>query len=334
MGKFIFPLPVGLESESYVYDGHTGLPVDVLAGLKDLNGSIPKGSATSDAGLNQIELINRLPHADFRQAVAELLYFESLLPTDWCVQWTSLLPGYQPGQEVKWAVKERYGVMHQALARECPDTWHLVKQMATRSALHINIGLNPWTPAGMLVLNLLNNVGPFISHQLREEFPESRGHMSVWQGWARPERLPAYGDFYKDRADFKRQFSALPRLIRGEDKENGPWYVDLETPQDPTCSSDLGSFWKLVRVKRAPDGQYYIEIRILPTVPLRRLERLVEQVLRGVLALILWCENLRHSPCATLEEAAPALKVAHRASPDFFPQEPLTRDEWEKLFVS
>jgi hypothetical protein len=320
----------GLELEGFAFD-QSGQPIDVL-GATELLAGFPSGSWTSDAGLNQLELINPHPHLSYLDAVAEITALSERLPAEWFVKWTARLPGHVSGEPVAWATKERYRVMHQALAEECPGAWHTVKQMAAWSALHVNVAISPWSPAGLLVMNAINNIGPYIGHMVREEFPESRGHLMVWRGWAREERLPRYEDFFTSHDHLAAIFERLPRLIQGKFKNSGPWSMDLKHQQSISSSGDLCAWWKLARPKRSRRGSY-LELRVLPSMPPSALERYVGELLRGVAALLSWSEASGNCRVMSQAEMAPALKVAARAS-RLFPSTPLTRDEWEKYFTA
>ncbi len=325
-------IPVGLEKEGFAYDSD-GEPIDVLGHKHLLEKTHPEGSFTSDAGLNQLELINPSPHPGCEGALAELASLTARLPKEWEVAWTARLPGYQSGQIVNWADKPRYRVMHEALARESPNTWAGVKQIATWSALQLNVSISPWSPGGLLVMNLLNNVGPYVGAQVREEFPDSVGHLNAWNGWALDKRLPCHGEWWTGAKHFSRHFRQQRRLIDGFDKHGGFWWVDLKSPQSIFNLGDLGSFWKLVRPKKSRFG-WYLEIRLLPSMSEEATSRHVDELLRGIHTIMRWSEE--NGPSLEYHSENDAMRVLPEVAKAsrLFPNHPLTKDEWQKNFVA
>lgn len=320
---------VGLELEGFAYKD--GKKVNVLS-EKDALGHLPQGSWTSDAGINQIEIINPIPQWGVSQACRQLRELAANLPKEWEVAWTARLPGHSSTHTPEWAEKARYSAMHQALAVECPDSWHLVKQMAAWSALHVNIGVSPWSTAGMLMMNLINNIGPYIGHVVRDMFPDSRGHFSVWRHWARSERLPRYGEWWMSPFHYGSHFRSLPRLIDAGSKEAGQCYVDMRSPRSIFNPIDLGTNWKLARPKRSPSG-WYIELRVLPSMPLTLIELYVSELIRGVVAILNWSERRTRSGRIDLVEAQAALLSAAAAS-SLFRSTSLSEAEWNTFFVA
>jgi hypothetical protein len=318
---------VGVEIEGFVYD-RAGKLVNLPLLLKELG--LPGASIMTDAGTNHLELVSR-PHRGLCSAWDEVEHHRSSLPGDWLLYFTAHRPYDDGPPEKLWVAKPRTTALHKALKEVCPEGWQGVLRMVNCSAVHLNVGIDPWSCEGMLIMNLINNVGPYIGARLREELPESKGHMAYWQGFAEPGRLPRHGEWYYRPSELARAVSQLKRLVDGEEKNGGKWWVDCENRSSIFNEADRGVWWKLARPKKSSHG-WYIEIRVLPSMPIPQARIWSQQLLNGILAIANWSVARGHSVCPTSEEAVGALRVAHRVTHGLFPDHILGPDEWVRCF--
>lgn len=323
---------VGLELEGFVLEGG-GAPVAVAKHVEALTErTLPYGEVTYDAGVNQLELITP-PHASSDDAIDALEVMTSRLPKDWHVYFQARSPCFDHHREPAWSHDFRFGAILEALAREKPVAWSGVKQMANWSALHVNVDVDPRSHAGMLVMNVINNVGPYIASRTRLRFPGSEGHLALWSGWGREGRLPHYGEWYVNWDAYCESFSKLPRLVKSS--EGSVLIVDLLTPRNVEDDLDLGTNWKLCRPKRNRiSGKWYIEIRVLPSMPLvDSMRHFVRELVQGVGSIVSLACELDDRVFATVGDAWMFFPHAYRASPRLFPEKALTKREWNRFFL-
>ncbi len=317
----------------------TGLELEVFceefkavsgAQISEINQLIEKwGVLTRELGPYQLELITP-PCQSYQEALNNINHIIERLPKDWEIVFKTTDPRFVSDKN-SLIRKPRYNAMLEALAIEKPDSWHKVFAVANWCATHVNIGLSPWSPAGMLVMNILNNVGPYIASMTRAEFPESAGHLGLWSDWADYRRLPFYGEWYSNKKDYQNFFESLPSLIKGNgDKDGGEWQVDMVGKQALGCQINLGNNWKLCRPKWSNYG-WYLEIRLLPSMSPARLEYYVGELLQGVVAIIGWVRTEGSRLYSTPEEAKGAFLAATNAS-KLFPPHVLSHSEWEDCF--
>ncbi|MEZ4103934.1 MAG: hypothetical protein R3B60_01470 [Candidatus Paceibacterota bacterium] len=248
------------------------------------------------------------------------------LPSDWQIYYSASDP-YSNGEAVELVETPRYVAIINAVRQEKSDSWQGVLQFTKWCSLHVNIGINPWSPLGLLIMNTINNVAPYIGFMTREDFPESRGHMAIWRGWTDEARLPRYGEKYNSFSNFSNRFKLTKKLIRKVSDDN--WSPDLKQSRDPFDRSDLGTNWKFCRPKLSENGVWYIEIRVLPSMSLKNVEEYVSLLLFGINA-ILEGFNPEEYEVTDIDFATGVASKVSR----LFPVKSLTEDEWENYFHS
>ena len=315
---------VGLENEAFIRKGNR-----YISGLVDwictINRRAGVENLSYELGAGMIEFIST-PHFNPYDSID---YLESVInsaPKEWQLHFTARCPD-DDGGEVKWVSEvSRYVAILDSLKIIKPHEWKGVFQFAKWCALHVNIGIDPWSYKGLIIMNTINNVAPYIAHMTRKDFPESKGHLAIWRGWTDRERLPYYGEIYSNQAEFALKFCSTKRLIK-EISEND-WKVDLRSPQGALDHVSLGTNWKLCRPKVDKKGVSYLEMRMFPSMPIDKVRIYVPELLKGIDAIIDWFDPREHS----VLDIDGATKAASKAS-WLFPEKSLTENQWEKYFV-
>ena len=321
-----FPWLVGIELECFSKDVISDQQFTKLNGLVNNVGCL-----TRELGIRQNELVTNPYYVEKVQSTVHLL--EKLiecLPEDLDLSFCAKDPKYVEGLPTNWVETPRYNAMLNALAREKPNDWKTVFEISKWCAAHINIGISPWSVEGLFIMNIINNVGPYIASLTRKDFPESRGHLTVWTKWADKNRLPSYSkQLYSSMEEFGFDFKGTKKLIK---KINGSEYeVDLAETRSIHNPIDLGTHWIFCRPKISIKGEWYLEIRLLPSMSLEPLEFYVEEMLKGIEAISNWSNEASNNNIIS-SNVSRAVDAASKKS-KIFPPNLLSEEEWNTCFV-
>jgi len=207
---------IGVELEAFVYENEE--PVDVASWLKERGGRLKTKGASiiTDAGRHSIELVSEpsLSVCGIGSSFAGAL--EQLPPT-WDIRWVG--EDVSPCQKL-WAESKRYEKTLEALQVECPSGWQGVKNMNKWASFQMHLGGHPINdPKALLSMNFLNNLSPALAVIFANPRP-SRRLKEAWFGWARPDRLPRYDQWFDRAYNLVSYVDKIPQLIEnvGEDE--------------------------------------------------------------------------------------------------------------------
>ncbi|MCA9362832.1 hypothetical protein KC851_00735 [Candidatus Kaiserbacteria bacterium] len=295
------------------------------------NPTIDSGGAShdvvwdSDAGLHQCELIvDPLSSAD--EAFTRIERVLSLKSSP-MVQLTPRRPDGM-GLSGHWQDKQRYNVIRQALSMESRKA-HLVTGIGDWAALHINFSgtlINPLGNDGAFLVSLFNAIGPFIAHKVHQQTGIGAGHLSLWQDFAREERLPLAGRWFANSGEMISYFEGVPKLIK---KEGGQYVPQPGENQHIACAVDQGVTWWFMRVKLSPSGVWYLESRILPSMPINLARHYTKLVIEILEKSLCWFYGQNDGqPVGCLGDISPLLRYLREDFAEFIPDSPLSTDEW------
>lgn len=291
--------------------------------------SVPGGHFEDDAGWNLCELITA-PQRTIREAFAVLEQLQSRGET---VEFLPHRPAYLMGNSGRWQDKAKYKVVLEALRREAPLDWSRVNRMTDSAALQVNVSgdIQPFGPDGVFLVNVFNNIAPYFAATVHRETGLGKGHLSMWQQFARAERLPQADRWFKDPADMCQYIQSIPKLIHkiGEDA----YAVDLVNKMDVNISLDLATLWWFLRTKidkRIP----YLEFRFLPSMPLALSEKYAGILIDVVECFLQWFHRFGTSQVIdTIDKAKLSYLFVSQRFPQYVPQLPLEPKEWKMLLV-
>lgn len=281
------------------------------------------GAVTTDAAPDLVELIGNpgcLEQAINRMKILAEMADERDKPVVYSYR---RLPGMPDGV---WRPDDRYQTVLDALAQERPNTWVGVHRMTDFAATHVNVGIDWQTPAGVTVLSLLNNVGPHISTELqRERGIAHTGQLSLWHGWADPRRLPGPQQWWDTLGDLEDHYGQVPCLVK-----DGPNGVEVDlSPGSGSIENlyHLGTMWLLARPKVNPQGERYIEIRLLGSIDPRTddFKYLVTRLVSLVSDLVACTQH----GCAKAD-ASDLLSDLRQRGHDYLPPQLLAWQDWER----
>jgi len=323
-----FPYLVGFELEGFFRGGISGPE------LSTFNKSVGNlGCVTTELGCRQLEVVtNPFRVENDKSVIHHLEQLVACIPDEWELEFCAKDPGYVSGVPKDWVRSPRYTAMLEALAREKPDHWQVVLEISKWCAIHINVGISPWSPEGILLMNVLNNVGPYIGASTREDCPDSSRHMAIWSEWADVNRLPYHeNDVCCSKDAYAKEFADTSSLIKEGDGGEGSYEVDLVTPRSLDNIIDLGTNWKLCRPKLSSTGQWYLEIRVLPSMPLKTLKFYVEEIFKGIQAIVIWDKDNISEYDFSIQDVSAAIQKASEVS-EVFPKIYLSKQQWEYHF--
>lgn len=311
-----------------------GIELEVFASEINSGGQRPVPGATweTDAGLNLWELItdpaDSVPEAFFAlKTMSEVstarLYFQPTRPLELI------------DNAYVWQGKLRYNAMRKAVAKECPYSTVCVDVMTNVAALHVNFSgnLQPFGEDGTFLINVFNDVAPYVAARIHAEVGLGKGHLSTWREFARAERLPLHDRWFADAQEMVSYVEAIPRLIS---QVSDTQYVILpDETQSINNPLDLGLVWWFMRPKLSPSNAEYLELRYLPSMPLEAAEAYTQLSMDIVETLLWWFHHENASqPVSTKAAAAAAYEYVHQCFPQHFPAGPLSSEEWLRCFFS
>lgn len=329
----------GLEEESFLCD-ERGNPINTHGMEHPMNGQLTgTGVFGSDAGVGLCEVAGD-PASSLDEALWRIYKLQSGLNPSWQFHHCAFRPASMGGKGV-WVLKPRYVALQDAAVMEVGEknaSW--INHMTNVAAVHVNVSgkFNPVGFEGMFLFNLLNNVAPAIAAKVHQELKDGKGHLGVWQKFADTRRFPMYGLWLPTIYEFQGFFENIPRMIEEEKPNSDVWVARPQNPDGTPKmqvwgdSIDMGVFWHFVRIKLSPDGEWYIEIRVLPSmgnVNLRQFSGLIVDIVE---VLLEWFFNKNDGkPVMDIQGAIPACEFAHQYFPDYFPPEPLNGRDWNRL---
>lgn len=311
---------VGLEREVFAFKGD--IPFCTKGFVHPLNGqAVSHGFITSDAGVGLAEAVT-LPKPSLGEAIESLAFLERGLGCE--VYRVSHRP---VGEQHRWVDEPRYDTVIAALYRERGGRYGGVFDMADRASVHLNISgdFDPVGPEGVLICNFINNAGPYFAAYVHEQLGYGKEHLAIWQGFADPRRLPSWQHWFSSSSEYQTLFTKIPRLLA---KEGSEWRVGRGGERQEWGNAvDHGVFWHLARPKPVKDGDWYLELRILPSMEDEKLQIFGEALLRGVERVLDWYEEIGRPQSVTREEAETLFRyVGH--STDGFPSTMRNEAEW------
>lgn len=286
--------------------------------------SINGGKFEDDAGFNLCELITE-PQSSVNNAFRILR--EMLLYSSFYVHFTPFRPADFSENAGKWHDKSRYTCIREALNKES-DCGYLVNNMTNLAALQVNFSglFDPFGEDGAFLINMFNAIGPYFAHKVHQETRFGIGHLLFWQKFAREERLPKYGRWFRDAEDMINCFESTPKLIKhlgGDEYEILP--DEKQSIYDPL---DLGLNWQFLRFKRDKLGAYS-ESRLLPSMPIDLSEKYSLLTIKIVEAMLEWFHGVnKGKPVSSLAKSELACQVLNKQFPKFIPSRPLSEAEW------
>lgn len=291
----------GIELEGWGVDANGGLcdMEHLVERFKEVFSSapLPTGTFTTEPGYSSFELVGN-PADTVEVAVRNILCLHEML------EGANVHPSYC-NQRPKGVVPQgkelptsRYialweATKHEARANGYTDhlwkTLHLMKERAalqvTFSVPGLNITDSVFSPELLFVMNVLNFVGPRVSKlQLTRCGIFDSNHLSIWHGWASPERFTHGMRWHRDFDQLRRHFEGLSRLLKCiehhplDSKRYGKWDVDLKTPHEwGSLDDEQGGWWPYVRprIKFAPGA---LEVRLHPSISFEHLATVVNEL--------------------------------------------------------
>ena len=319
---------IAVECEGFVATTE-GIPVNPKTIAQSLNGKLaPHGSLSADAGFGLYEIIT-IPRPSLEDAVDSISVIQQGLH-GYVTKRVPFRPDQWQGHG-DWASDDRYDAMKLAAAEEVGiENAAAMNKMTNAAAVHLNFSgrFNPIHEDGLFVYNYWNHAAPFYAHKVHSQTGLGGGHLSLWRDFADSRRFTTWNQWFPTHEAFKSFFEGIPRLFA---QKNGHW-----TPLPGECQTlgnrlDHGVFWHFVRPKINEKGEWYMELRFLPSMPDEQIISFGNPVLRTTELLLEWFHGNGGKPVMSVEESAPAFSYVHSIYPDLLPDKPLERKEWETL---
>jgi gamma-glutamyl:cysteine ligase YbdK (ATP-grasp superfamily) len=266
-GKMAKIRTVGVELEGFVYKNREPVNVYQLVGegLEKKEGVIK-----TDAGACQIELSTK-PAKDVKQLCHNLSSLLEYLPNDWELVFQGIDQRLNGNLYHMWASKKRYEALFEAVKREVGEKGlEKVRYASIFSALHIHLGIEPYSQEGVKLINYLNNWAPYLGVLFANPYPSERLRRSWW-GWFREERLPA-PRFFASSEELRNYLLSIPKLMTKVGKEWKPFLQRIETID----GLHEGTIYWFVRPRQSYGT---IEFRVFDAVEPQKVQQIVECVL-------------------------------------------------------
>lgn len=320
-----------------VYIHKVGLELEAFtsrSSCKNLAG-VTGGVWHDDAGLNLCEMVTdpcegteeacEILRSMFQQSNMSEIYFTPYRPPE-LMHNSGRWQNYKP----------RYTALVEGLQRESSEHWHGVNQMTDWAALQVNVSgtFNPFGNDGAFLINIFNNLAPFLANRIHQEQGCGKGHLAIWSKFALSQRFPQYDRWLGTGDALKQYIEAVPRLFveRKNDIFSQPQEGEM---QSFTCPLDLGVMWWLMRPKLNEQGVAYLECRHMPSMPLVAAEQHVANTLQIIEWFLTWFhDHNKGRPVMRIEDAVPAFTFVSGQVSEIVPTEPLTRREWHKAILS
>ena len=249
------------------------------------------------------------------------------------IQFVPFRPTELMGTENVWHQGSRLDTLRMALDIEKPGHREWLCKLTNRAALHVNFSgqFDPAGDEGAFIVNLMNDLALFFAAKIHDEIGFGHGHLSVWQRFALINRLPEYGRWFKSGADMISYIESTPRLIkRVGDNEYLIPFGELMQVTEPV---DMGNLWWFCRLKMDQHGNWYLELRYIPSMPLSLAEYYAQQAIDMLETILNWYHGPNGSqPVISREMAWSGYKYLGNSFPGFVPSQLLGSTEWHRLF--
>lgn len=318
----------GVEIEGYLTDemGEFADTLALLGAEGHKSQKHPHEATSCDVAYCSVELATRVCRSE-TEVLASLARCMAAIPAGYTVNFTPRTP--YPG-EIPIAKKPRYAVMADALMREHPSGYNGMLQVAPWNATHLHFGVpSVFDADSITLLNLLNNSAPYARAVVldRLRIKCANGHLNIWKGFTKPERLPA-PRWFRNAEHLRAFVEAIPKLfVCAGDNE---WKVGEGEMSFLGDLASEGVLWWLARARHAFNS---IEWRPFPSIELIRIGVILDEAMR----LVCSCRSyLRQHPGDYSEIRNPAvLRLYAYLSRQFafVPATPLADYEWWKLFA-
>lgn len=312
------------------YVEKVGLELEAFCS-SDLPKEVRNGQIIGEAGKHQIELItDPLGSVDDSMLILEEIS-EQINGVIW---FTPYRPKHLFCQSL-WNNKPRYNALRQALEIEEPGQKHLVRNMTKYASIHVNLSgmlIDPFGEDGVFLVNMFNNLVPFLAAQIHKEIGLGKGHLNIWRKFARKERFPLPDRWFASSKEMVDYIESVPPLFRvvGEGKTE-ELMVYPGGSQSVSVTTDLTFMWWFMRVKIGLSGPY-LELRYLPSMPLVYAKRYIYQAVNLVEETLSWYHGQNHSQSVCSQvEALPAFKFLEHRFSGYVPNTPLSESEWRKF---
>jgi hypothetical protein len=296
-------------------------------------GSVSGGRWDTDAGLNLVEAIT-----DPMGSIAEAIEVLRALEISAGAQGVNFIP-FRPlelmANSRQWQDKPRYHALREALRREQPLTWAGVDQMTDCAAFQVNASgrLDPFGEAGVYLINMFNEIAPYVAAVIHRETKLGRGHLQIWQHFAAAGRLPEWNRWFRTARHMQEHIEGLPRLFE-QDKETGKFLIQPDVNQDINNPFDLGVTWWFLRPKRGNFGEY-LELRFMPSMSPDLAERYAYVTVGMLEALLEWFEgdNQAHA-VSTKEHGWRGAEALREVYPQYVPKSLSLAGMWQALLTA
>jgi hypothetical protein len=252
--------------------------------------------------------------------------------TDEDIIYTPFRPRQFEQNRSRWMSDPRYDSLREALDIEKPGHQECVDAMTNNASFQLNVSgskIDPLGDDGVLIINLFNNLAPWLANQAHSDMGTGHGHLAIWKNFALPARLPEWSRWFATSKGMIKYIESLTPLFRVVNDEYVVYPRDqYQSIKNPT---DLSFQWWFVRVKVSPTGVLYLEFRYLPSMPIHMLEHHVLRMVDVIEIALFWFHTInKGKPVRSPEEAEPAYRFLYdnmRSMPKY----PLERDEWQVL---
>ena len=306
-----------------------GIELEVFSDL-EASATLPivyDGLWMDDAGLNLLEMITS-PQDSVSKAFKVLRKLVARCDKE--LYFVSSRPPHLRHNSGRWQPK-LYEAVLTALRRESPHHWSDVHQMTNAAALQINISgeFDPFGVDGVFLINVFNNIAPHLAAVVHRDIESGRGHLAIWQRFARIERLPQAERWFQSPRAMISYMESIPKLVQRT--EAGSLVVDLHEPVQASNADDLSKFWWFLRAKMGDSGPY-LEYRCLPAMNLADGEHYSNLLVNMTEVLLEWFHGFNHDRAvATAQDARPAYLLARQQFPRYMPEGPISRKHWLRL---
>ncbi|MBV9158986.1 MAG: hypothetical protein JO019_00090 [Candidatus Kaiserbacteria bacterium] len=317
---------IGSELEGGLYK-NDGTPANAYLAL-NCQGVIKSQSdqfeaVTTDLGISSIEYVTAICRSpeDIERSFARC---SQLIPGGY----RAVFETKPFGDTVHIAPKVRYRLISEALLREHERGDQCIHTVAPYSSLQYHIGIGDiMTPASVLFLDFLNNIGPHARMQVIERYKVkgAEKHLMCWQGWSDSRRVPH--PFWFDSPEALEMFvREIPKVV--DCSADGKWSIS-HSMSDLKDDVSMATIWWLTR-PRASFGTH--EWRCFPSIPVKQATELSGDVARLSSAFMEHVNDHAHEFLASPQSAAPIYRHLSTIS-DLVPPEPLSIDRWHELYA-
>lgn len=311
------------------YVENVGLEIEAFASSKLLH-TVGGGSVIGEAGKDQIEFItDPCGSVDESMMVLEEMHEQ----IDGVVWYTPYRPSHLRYKRL-WNDKPRYNALRTALEIEAPGQSRLVRNMTMYASIHVNFSgrmIDPFGPDGIFLINLFNNLSPFLASRVHDETGLGRGHLAIWRKFAKEERFPLADRWFASVKEMVDYIESVPPLFRVvSDGKSEELLVYPGGNQSVSIATDLTFMWWFLRPKIGLQGPY-LELRYLPSMPLVYAKKYVRQAVGMIEAALDWYHGPNFGqPVCSRDEASSVSNFLQRQFEGYVPASLLSETEWKK----